>query len=284
MSLLDGAGDTGKTVDPGAGKTVDPGAGGFDWKTQIPEDIKSESSLAQIKDLPTLIKSYVHAQKLVGADKMPVPKDSWTPEQWSEFYAKTGRPESPDKYPQLDETMTKKSMMDKELIGDLTKAFHKAGLSTKQAMSVFSDYATTMEGRINKVKDGFSKSVQDSQAILQKTYGDKLEARLDVARAVVSKFGDEEISNYIDSSGIGNNPGFINMLIKMGDAMMEDRADGKGVDLLLGSTGDAVAEIAKLKLDTSFIGRLMDSSAVGHKDAVAKWAEAHAKAYPNKQE
>ena len=44
-----------------------------DWKESLSEELRSDKSLENIKDIEGLAKSYVHAQKLVGADKIPVP-------------------------------------------------------------------------------------------------------------------------------------------------------------------------------------------------------------------
>ena len=44
-----------------------------DWKQSIPEDIRADKSLESIKDVGSLAKSYIHAQKLVGSDKIPIP-------------------------------------------------------------------------------------------------------------------------------------------------------------------------------------------------------------------
>ena len=44
-----------------------------DWKASLSDDLKADKSLENIKDIESLAKSYVHAQKMVGGDKIPVP-------------------------------------------------------------------------------------------------------------------------------------------------------------------------------------------------------------------
>ena len=44
-----------------------------DWKASLSDEIRADKSLENIKDIESLAKSYVHAQKLVGAEKIPVP-------------------------------------------------------------------------------------------------------------------------------------------------------------------------------------------------------------------
>ena len=45
-----------------------------------------------------LLKSYKHAQKLVGADKIPVPNKHATEEDWNEVFKRLGAPDKPEDY------------------------------------------------------------------------------------------------------------------------------------------------------------------------------------------
>ena len=44
-----------------------------DWKSGIPEDLRNHPSIANMQDVGSLAKSMVHAQSMVGADKIAVP-------------------------------------------------------------------------------------------------------------------------------------------------------------------------------------------------------------------
>ena len=67
-----------------------------DWKSGLSEDIRADKSLENIKDISGLAKSYIHAQKMVGADKIPVPNKYATEDDWNAVYEKLGRPKSAD--------------------------------------------------------------------------------------------------------------------------------------------------------------------------------------------
>ena len=69
-----------------------------DWRSAIPEDLQNDPSLANIQDVASLAKGYVHAQHMVGADKVAIPTRETTPEELDAFYNKLGRPESVDGY------------------------------------------------------------------------------------------------------------------------------------------------------------------------------------------
>ena len=53
-----------------------------DWRDSIPEEIRGHSSLEHINDIGALAKSYVHAQQMVGADKVALPGKSATADEW----------------------------------------------------------------------------------------------------------------------------------------------------------------------------------------------------------
>ena len=67
-----------------------------DWKASLSDEIRNEKSLENISDIESLAKSFVHAQKLVGADKIPVPNKFATEDDWNKVYEKLGRPKSAD--------------------------------------------------------------------------------------------------------------------------------------------------------------------------------------------
>ena len=64
----------------------------------LAEDMRNEPSLQNIQDLDQLAKGYVHAQRMVGADKIALPNKHATEDDWNQFYGKLGRPDTPEAY------------------------------------------------------------------------------------------------------------------------------------------------------------------------------------------
>ena len=58
------------------------------FKDLIPENFREEKSLNNFNNMEDFVKSYLHAQKLVGADKIPVPNKHATEEEWNEVFKK----------------------------------------------------------------------------------------------------------------------------------------------------------------------------------------------------
>lgn len=53
--------------------------------------------------------------------------------------------------------------------------------------------------------------------------GDKLTANLSAAQRALEQFGDPELKEYLDSTGLGNHPALVKAFIKVGKAMSEDK-------------------------------------------------------------
>ena len=61
-----------------------------DFQSLIPDNFKDDKSLSNFNNMEDLLKSYKHAQSLVGADKIAIPNKHATDEDWNEVYKKLG--------------------------------------------------------------------------------------------------------------------------------------------------------------------------------------------------
>ena len=57
-----------------------------DFKSLIPDEYKEDKALANFQDMNQFVKSYLHANKMVGLDKIPVPNKFATEEDWQEVF------------------------------------------------------------------------------------------------------------------------------------------------------------------------------------------------------
>ena len=199
-----------------------------DWRAALSDELRADKSLENIKDIPSLAKSYIHAQKLVGADKIPVPNKHATEDDWNAVYSKLGRPETPDGYKfNLPE--------DQKVDGDALKVFadhaHKLGLLPNQAEGMVKFYN---ELRANELSSADStataarqKATDELQAEWGQAYNQKLERANNVVREVFPK-GFMSM-NLEDGTKLGDHPAVIKAFAALADKMGEDKivqADG----------------------------------------------------------
>ena len=71
----------------GSVETTEDTGSSVDWKASLEDGVKNDPSLADIQDVSGLAKSYIHAQKMVGADKVALPKENASEEELNTFYS-----------------------------------------------------------------------------------------------------------------------------------------------------------------------------------------------------
>ncbi len=120
-----------------------------DWKAGLSEELQRDPSIAHIPDVETMAKSYVNAQRMVGADKIAIPGNHGTDEEWDQVYTKLGRPDAPEGY-ELEMNNVPDGMdANPELVGWFQNTAHKVGLTPKQAQTLADEY-NVMAGRVER--------------------------------------------------------------------------------------------------------------------------------------
>jgi len=278
-------------LDAGAGGEGG-GGGGNTFLATLPPELQKEPSLATFKDPGTLAKSYVEAQKLIGTKRIALPSEKATDAEWEAFYNNIGRPDTHDKYEDVvlkDEKGNVKLAPAKEEAAELKKLFHKIGLTARQAKAI-QEYSLGYFDKTNSAAS--AEEQQRNQAGIQELkteWGDKFNANVDTAKAVITKFGGEkaaEIQEFLNESGLGNNAQLVRLLSKIGDSILEDRGRrGPGGDgLPIADATRAQNEIQTLMTDTEFQKILNNNMAPGHAQALERWRNLFAVAYPGKSE
>ena len=201
----------------------------------IPESFKEEKSLQNFNNMEDFVKSYLHAQKLVGANKIPVPNKYATEDDWKEVYDKLGRPESPDGY--------KYSFKEDEVNQDQLKAFnqtaHKIGLLPQQAEALikyYNDMNTQENASLEEKADEIQFKVEQS---LKEEYGPKYNKLIEDAKVLASNtLGEDFLNSTIlkDGSRLGDNPQVIKMFVDLSEKLSEDQlVQGDGVGYMTAS-------------------------------------------------
>jgi len=279
LSAVGGDGGGGVTTPP-------PGPAPFDPKIHAPEDVRAEPALANIKTIQDLTKGYVHAQKLIGTKRLPAPDANWGEAQWNELYDALGRPKESKEYAlPKDVKLPEGLAIDEARLQSARDVFHKSGLTPKQAENVMKLYMEQVSGDYTKYSEG--RKTAESQALndLKVAWGDKFNTNMDLAKAVVRTFGDEEVGKFLEDSGLGNNVPLAKFLAKIGTSLQEDKSRGGGENtMLVTNQTQAIAEIDKMKSDPNFMKLLGDRMQPGHDAAVARWKQLFDTAYPGKQD
>ena len=219
-----------------------------DWRTSLPEEIRSHASLDSIEDVGALAKSYVHAQSMIGADKVVVPGKWATEDDWSEVWTKLGRPADADGYELKVET-PEGVEPDGEMLSWFKSTAHANGLTPRQAQGLLAEYTQFTQGREQSTSGQIEQQQANAEQELRREWGEAYDNRLSVAKDVLAQFGSDELADTATTSGstlFGNDPNVIRMLHKVG-AYINERVSEDG---LLGAktTGMMAPDEAQAKL------------------------------------
>ena len=191
------------------------------FKDLIPENFKEEKSLENFNNMEDFVKSYLHAQKLVGSDKIPVPNKHATDEDWNEVFKKLGAPSNPEDY-KYD---LKDQEMDTEQLQQFNQTAHRLGLLPKQAEGLIKFYNEMNTNMAASQEDAAAQAQLATETELKKEYGPQFAKRLDQAkRLAVNSLGQDFLENtYLkDGSRLGDNLKVIKAFSDLADKLSED--------------------------------------------------------------
>ena len=200
---------------------VTPETVSTDWKSSLSEEIRSDKSLENIKDIEGLAKSYVHAQKLVGSDKIPVPNKFATDKDWDAVYEKLGRPADPNGY-KYD--LPEDKQIDEASLKSFSDQAHKLGLLPGQANGIVKFYNDMTSSSLQEADMIAKTAREDGEIELKKEWGQaykqKVSAAANLALSVIDK--DFFNSNMADGTKLGDHPVILKAFAELANKMGED--------------------------------------------------------------
>lgn len=208
------------------------------FSDQIPEEFKNEASLSNIKDMNSLVKGYVHAQKEIGA-RVRIPGPDASDEVKAEFakkmeaagfgptpnlndektrneiLGKMGRPETPDGY---DATIPEEvgALVNPEQLKGYRELAHQIGLTKSQAKAL-------LEYDINRTMGAMEGGKDIAASTLKQEWGDAFDMRLEAAKEGLAHFGKKypDAVAAIKNGPAGNNPVVLMMASELGKLYKE---------------------------------------------------------------
>ncbi len=218
------------------------------WKETISEEFRNDPNISKFTEIDALAKSYINATRMIGQDKVAVPNENSTDDQWNEVYGKLGRPESADKY-QL-EVQSETAPLDESAIKQFAENAHQLGLNNKQAQGILEFYKNSMEGSIQQARVDTETAQANAEQELRKEWGRSYDENIKKAGAIAKANMSEDILNMElkDGTRIGDHPSVIKGFASIANLMSEDKlvsTESENVD----RGTDYEAEISKLVND-----------------------------------
>lgn len=237
-----------------------------DWRSSLPDELKTAKPLQSIKSVEDLAKGFVNAQSVIGRRF-----EDLTPEQLSEYYGALGRPESPEDYkfeaPEGREINT-------ELESWFRNQAFEGGLTKAAAEKLFNDFTAMEAETLAQREQMVELQMQEQQKQLQKDFGPAYDERVNLANRALREFGGDEAIAAITESGLQNHPALVKLLANAGETLAEGNFTSGQKTGKFGMTSEEASEqISKLRADPEFSKHYMDPSSSKHKEAASKLEE-----------
>nr|BAR32734.1 capsid assembly protein [uncultured Mediterranean phage uvMED] len=192
-----------------------------DWKANLSDEIRADKSLENINDIESLAKSYVHAQKLVGSDKIPVPNKHATEKDWDAVYEKLGRPKTAEEY---KFNLPEDQKVDEAALKNFSTQAHKLGLLPGQAEGMVKFYNEMIGNELAQADSLASSQREKAITELKTEWGPAYDQKLQQANNVVSSVFPQGFmnTNLADGTKLGDHPAVIKAFADLAGKMGED--------------------------------------------------------------
>ena len=217
-----------------------------DFQSLIPEEYKEEKSLQNFSKMDDFVKSYLHSQKMVGLDKIPVPNKHATEEDWKEVYKKLGSPEAADGYKY---SLPEGHAVPEETLKSFSEEAVKLGLLPNQADGIMKYYNEVINQGMNEqsiqAEEARTKAEQELRNEYGSTYDNKITGAKNLATATL---GSEFLNSTIlqDGSKLGDNPQIVKAFAQLSEKLSEDDIV-KGDTTSYLTTNEITKQIASLQ-------------------------------------
>ncbi len=267
--LNDGGQGTGSTTGtpPPAGSTPPPPAG--DWTSSFDPDSKGFVENKGFKDPGELLTSYRNLEKLIGGgpDKLiKQPTLQSTPDEWSAFYDRLGRPKEAKEY----EIKPPDGAEDTGFIKFAQENFHKFGLTKSQGEAVGKAVFDFTTQHAKQTMEETKALIGKEQKELEKEWGAANEQNTRAASNAAKAFGvkEEEINALQNTLGYKKTIEFFYSLSqKLGESNFHTgNAAGTGAPM---TPAQASSKINELMTDNDWVSKYMAGSVV-HQEEMKK--------------
>ena len=269
---LTDAGNTG-TPDTGTPNAGTPdGSADPSWKNGLSTDLRNSPFVNKFDDntagLNKAFESHGNLEKLLGHEKVPIPKDENDTEGWNRFAKAMGIPDKADGYAlgnyEMPEHM-KDMGIDKERFAEVAHA-HK--LTPNQTAGLWKVYNEANIDSYNKAMSSHDAKMTETINRLKGEWGDSYDTNVELGQMVINKFSDDQETNDFLVASLSSDPRGVKFLAKLGNQFAENKIGEFKMKRFTLAPEEALSEIEKITKDPSHPYSNPQASDKEHKEAI----------------
>lgn len=243
------------------------------WKSGLRTDLRDSPLLQKFEDSPDglskAIESHANLEKLLGHEKVPIPKGPEDVEGWSRFSKALGIPDKAEGYGLADVNIPPEMGgldFDKNEFAEIA---HSLKLTPAQTKGLWESYTSrTMDAygkAMEEHKQGLSKTVTQ----LKSEWGDAYQTNVELGQMVINKFSASKEENDRLTTIFSSEPSLVKFLAKVGDQFAENKIGEFSIKRFTLAPEQAMEEIQKIARDPNHPYTNPKASDREHEEAVA---------------
>lgn len=234
-------------------ESISATAGLGTWKSTLRTDLRDSQLSKKFDDTPEglnqMTESYANLEKLLGHDKIPVPKDAGDVEGWNRFSKAMGIPDKAEGYG-LPDAVLPESMkgmtIDKNQFADVMHA-HKVHPSAVKG--IWETYQKMNIDSYQQAMDGYQKELTNTVNSLKGEWGDAYQGNVELGQMVINKFSDSQESNDYITTILTKSPQGIKFLAKIGEQFAENKVGEFSMKRFTLTPDELMDEVNTIKKD-----------------------------------
>jgi len=229
------------------------------FKDSLPEEIRGEKILDNLGDFHGAMKQLVHAQKQIGRDKVILPNEKSTENDWNMFFDQIGRPKTAGDYKFIKDESLPEEIYDDILIESFLEGAYKAGFTQKQIDYMNEFENLRLKSGLESIQAQKDKELREVTEALKAKWGAAYDQRLHLANLMVNENSEEGEERDMILSVIGNNPIVADFLANIARKFTEDKAITGS--MTTPTPSEAIKEAEKLRATPGYLdGKLFNSN------------------------
>jgi hypothetical protein len=226
---------------------------GGGWKTGINTDLRNSPLLQKFEDTPEglnkALESHANLEKLLGHEKVPIPKDVNDVEGWNRFSKAMGIPDKAEGYGLPDAAIPesmKGMTLDKNKFAEIAHA-HK--LTPAQAKGLWETYTRENVGSYEAAMKAHKEQLVKTVNTLKSEWGDAYQTNVELGQMVINKFSQDQETNDLMTSIVASDPRLIKAFAKIGEQFAENKVGEFQMKKFSLAPEEAMNEVEKIKND-----------------------------------
>jgi hypothetical protein len=228
-----------------------------EWINTLPEDVRTPENiptLKKYKDVGSISKAYIEAQKKIGQKGVLIPGENATDEERNNFYKSLGRPDYPEGYDfKKPEKLPDNVTWNEDRVKKFAGVFHKLGIPKTQANEILNAYNQDVFEEVAGQQKAINEFREKSVADLKKEWGSNFDKNIQKANAAVKLFGGRELIDLLKNTGMDAHP----VLVKVFEKIASRIGENSLVDGYVETQKPVLtkAKLEQMMKDTRYCGR-----------------------------